>query len=175
MGLFTTDVIQRGAAVGIWTGRSVSIDEYVDDQYGVELSYPGRKDSIVVTPVESDGSVDLAAHPMAAVNEPKTGSRANLYLQIEEYEATNTEDNLSSRYLIMIFYASEDVPANKELFWHYGAHYHRIGYTEGLPARCVDSFPKERRFQRLLNERPDGVHIFMSTPSNTQESDPDYN
>ena len=170
MGLFTTGHIQRGQAIGVYTGDVLDLGVWEKDHYGVEIADSG----MVMSPF-TNGDVDFDLHPFAAANEPEIGGGGpNMALREE------THDNGHVSMHILVFYAVKNIEANSELLWCYGGLYERSYETDLCDEElCTMRFPKlsEARVERLARERPDGVHMLPeseSSQSSSHDSDPSF-
>ena len=160
------------ARPGHWsyTGHVLDLDTWEKDGFGVEIDNSG----IVMSPF-SNGIVDFDAHPFAAANEPEIGGGGpNMALR------TETHDNGVVTMHILVFYAVKTIEAGDELLWYYGHLYERFYEADpGDDALRTMRFPKlsEARVERLVRERPDGVHVLPdseSSESSSQGSDPSF-
>lgn len=126
-GLFTTRKIRAGEFVGFYSGKWYpSGYEGSDTDYlfgtvcRAEVRPPRRKDR----------SVDPVRYPMAMINEPPPGTRANV-ASMEYTKAKNVIGHLkpSTKICAVAFHACRDIPAGKELFMNYGDMYDRSEYS----------------------------------------------
>lgn len=165
LGLFTTATIPRDAAIGLWSGREIPSADFVDDAYGMEVTYLNDT-NVVLTPRAVDGSVDLALHPFAASNEPAPGTVANMYPRIEDHE-----DLEGRAILVVVFYAARTIPAGRELVWHYGAKYTRRDYRVGRAAKPRDPPWNPRRVARALASGRTDVAVWVDDDRTEEGSD----
>ena len=149
VGLFTTRSFVAGDAIGFYAGTPRSELTKREERYAIDI---GGFDVAVVPPLDSMGCVKFSMYPMAAANEPSVGGRANMVLVGDRvYEVDGTS------YVVLAFYASEEVEAGMELTWHYGPMYDRSYQVGGLSESTPEIVMTLPRLKRLIEHRPDAI------------------
>ena len=167
-GLFTTDAIQAGAFICMYTGTFHSSIEFESlptarrdqlSRYAVEV----EAHDIVITPDVNvtSGRVSFRRHPAAAANEPSATNVANAFTQASVVEAYGPNDAEPSPYLIVCIFTCRPIAAGSEILWNYGEGYEELrqhaGYAAGraCPEEIIDRMtvtlpPQNARVEAIL-------------------------
>ena len=205
-GLFTRRPIKQHAFIGFYTGawmHETAGDSLTPLQsaYAVHL-----QEGMLIVPSLSGGGgaskrVSYKAHPMSMANEPPRHARANAYLHqfvlgaedVEEApssssppgnkedkrgrSATQTDADDQLFYCVALV-ACRDIPADAEIWWHYGPHYEPVrrsrNYEAGQP--CFLGRGDEAKVQHptdALQRKVSRTCVsrMIQTPDNTDEDD----
>ena len=179
-------------------GRVSDVKETpLQSAYAVHL----QEGMLIVPSLSGEGAsqrVSYKAHPVSMANEPPRDAQANAYLHQFVLGANDVEEAPSSSSALgnergrstkrkyaddELFYcvalvACKDIPADAEVWWHYGPHYEPVrksrNYEAGQP--CFLGLGDEAKVQHpteVLKRRVSRacVSVVIQTPDNTDEED----
>lgn len=142
-GLFTTRPIPKYGFIGIFTGELTATKPKVLKQYTFgSLSLHGEEYYITPEPIPllTPPQVDAQLYPMAMINEPPAGTKANAaFVEWPAWDGVSV-------------HAARDIPAGAEIFVHYRR---ELGtYPRGTPSHVPQGkIPVHERPEQYLGTR----------------------
>lgn len=182
-GLFATVDVPKYAFLGYYTGRFYDERASEEDEDDDDLSYAppshyavnGSGYTVVPPGERSARGVDARRYPLAMMNEPPAGRRANATV-VEWATAADAVPGVapSQRVGVLAIHACAPIRAGEEVYFYYGdaydrRHYGRKPYNVGVGCETLSraSVPAHERPRRAMLDRgvatvpEDYVYILM--------------
>ena len=168
-GLFTMVDLPQGAFLGLYAGRFYEEnDDSDDDETGDDAHPPSHyavnlSGFVVIPPSTSSSSeiIDPETYPMAMMNEPPLGDRANVGI-VEWLLAKDAVPGIrpNAKVLVAAIHACRPIHAGEEIYFYYGdkydrRHYGRKPYNVGKGCESISrgNVPASEHPRRFFEDR----------------------